>query len=430
MLDIIKHKRDGGELSAQQIEYFINGYTKGDIPDYQSSALLMAIYFNSMNDAETAALTMSMAASGDTIDLSPIKGVKVDKHSSGGVGDKTTLIITPIVAACGVPVAKMSGRALGHTGGTIDKLEAIPGYKTELSIEKFIDIVSRVGCSVVGQTGQLAPADKLLYALRDVTATVESIPLIAASIMSKKLAAGCDCILLDVKVGSGAFMSTLEQASELAKRMVAIGEHAGKRTVALITDMDSPLGNAVGTSLEVKESVEVLQGKGAADLTELCVALSANMLVLGGKGNLEQCEVLVRNALESGAAFAKLIEMVEAHQGDISVLKDTSKLENASIIHPIYSKGEGFIGSIHTSSIGEAAGILGAGRATKAETIDHCAGVILSAKTGDYVKVGDLLCTLHTNKAEQINSAEEIIQKAYFICEKSPISKPIILDKV
>lgn len=430
MLDIIKHKRDGGELSAQQIEYFINGYTKGDIPDYQSSALLMAIYFNSMTDAETAALTMSMAASGDTIDLSPIKGVKVDKHSSGGVGDKTTLIITPIVAACGVPVAKMSGRALGHTGGTIDKLEAIPGYKTELSIEKFIDIVSRVGCSVVGQTGQLAPADKLLYALRDVTATVESIPLIAASIMSKKLAAGCDCILLDVKVGSGAFMSTLEQASELAKRMVAIGEHAGKRTVALITDMDSPLGNAVGTSLEVKESVEVLQGKGAADLTELCVALSANMLVLGGKGNLEQCEVLVRNALGSGAAFAKLLEMVEAHQGDIRVLKDTSKLEKASIIYPIYAKSEGYIGSIHTSSIGEAAGILGAGRATKAETIDHCAGVILSAKTGDYVKVGDLLCTLHTNKAEQINAAEEIIQKAYFICEKSPISKPIILDKV
>ena len=329
MYDIIAKKRDGGELTEEEIKFFIRGYVAGEIPDYQASALLMAIYFKGMTAKETAQLTMSMANSGETVDLSSIDGIKVDKHSTGGVGDKTTLIVAPIVASLGVRVAKMSGRGLGHTGGTIDKLESIPGMQTSIDREEFFSIVRKVGVSVIGQSGNLVPADKKLYALRDVTATIDSIPLIASSIMSKKIAAGSDCILLDVKTGSGAFMKTFDDSIRLAEAMVSIGEHVGRRTVALITDMDRPLGDAIGNSLEVCEACETLKGRGPNDLATVCTELAANMLYLAGKGTVGECRKAAADQMKNGAGFAKLKEMVAAQGGDTAVLDDYAKFQQA-----------------------------------------------------------------------------------------------------
>ena len=329
MFDVIAKKRDGETLSKEELQFVIDGYVSGQIPDYQMSALLMAIYLRGMTDQETAQLTDIMAHSGDMVDLSAIHGVKVDKHSTGGVGDKTTLVITPIVAACGVKIAKMSGRGLGHTGGTVDKMESVPGTRTSLDRQEFFDQVNRIGISVIGQSGNLAPADKKIYALRDVTATIGCVPLIASSIMSKKLAAGSDCILLDVKTGNGAFMKTLEGSIQLAQAMVAIGTHNGRKVAALITDMDTPLGYNIGNSLEVIESVEVLKGHGPADLTEVCYQLAANMLLLAGKGTLAECRKMAEEAVASGAAYEKLKQMFAAQGGDVSVLDDPDSFAKA-----------------------------------------------------------------------------------------------------
>ena len=420
MYDIIMKKRNGEELDDAEIKFFIDGYVNGEIPDYQVSALLMAIYFKGMTAAETASLTLCMAKSGEMVDLSSIPGVKVDKHSTGGVGDKTTLIISPIVASLGVKVAKMSGRGLGHTGGTIDKLEAIPGFKTDLEREKFFEIVKNVGVSVIGQTGNLVPADKKLYALRDVTATIESIPLIASSIMSKKIAAGSDCILLDVKAGSGAFMKTVEDAIKLAKAMVEIGENVGRRTVALITDMDRPLGNAIGNSLEVIEACETLKSNGPKDLTEICLNLAANMLYLAGKGTVDECKILAQRAIDDGSAFRKLRDMVAAHGGNIVALQDYSKFKVAKIRYEVKAKKEGYISHINTESCGRAAVILGAGRETKESEIDFGAGIVLNKKVGDFVKCGEVIAVLYSESIEKCEEAENSLLKAIIILEIKP----------
>lgn len=377
MYDLIMKKRNGEALTEQEIQYMIREYVAGEIPDYQMSAFLMAVYFKGMTEEETLAMTQAVAHSGEMVDLSGIEGVKVDKHSTGGVGDKTTMIIAPIVAACGVKVAKMSGRGLGHTGGTVDKLESIPGLHTSLSREDFFNVVNQTGLSVIGQSGNLAPADKKLYALRDVTATVDSIPLIAVSIMSKKLAAGNDCILLDVKTGSGAFMKSIDDSIALAKEMVAIGENAGRKTVALITDMDIPLGHNIGNSLEVIEAVETLKGNGPEDLTEVCVHLASNMLFLAGKGTLEECRSLVREVIANGEALKRLAAMVEAQGGDSSVIFDTDKFEKAAYQHEVLAKKSGYITFMDTESCGIASAMLGAGRETKDSQIDFAAGIIL-----------------------------------------------------
>ncbi len=430
MYDIIRKKRDGGTLSRAQIAAFVRGVTDGSIPDYQTAALLMAIYFNGLTDEETAILTDEMAHSGDMVDLSPIDGVKVDKHSTGGVGDKTTLIVAPIVAACGVRVAKMSGRGLGHTGGTIDKLESIPGFCTSLSNERFFAVVRETGAAVVGQTGNLAPADKKLYALRDVTATVENTGLIAASIMSKKLAAGADAIVLDVKTGSGAFMKTVEDSEKLAAAMVAIGEHTGRRTVALITDMDRPLGFAIGNSLEVIEAVETLQGRGPADLTEVCLELAANMLALGGKGEIGACRALARETLESGRAFDAFCRMVEAQGGDSACLKDTGKFERAAIAHEVRAERAGWFAAMDTEAVGECSVVLGAGRETKDSPIDFAAGIRLVKKPGDRIKAGDVLAVLYTNDPAAAEPAEKRFLAAVRIGDEEPAAVPLIHARV
>lgn len=430
MYDLIMKKRSGLELTKEELTYMVSEYTKGEIPDYQMASMLMAIYFQGMTDEETAILTDCMAHSGDMVDLSPIKGIKVDKHSTGGVGDKTTLIVTPIVAACGVKVAKMSGCGLGHTGGTVDKLESIPGFLTDIPEEKFFEIVNKVGVSVIGQTGNLAPADKKMYALRDVTATVESIPLIAASIMSKKLAAGSDCILLDVKTGSGAFMKTVEDSTELAKKMVAIGEHNNRRTVALITDMDSPLGNYIGNALEVKEAVMTLRGEGPKDLTEVCVELAANMMYIAEKGSLEECKEQVKEAIRSGKALEKLKEFITAQGGDVSVIEDPANFEQAACHYEVKAEADGYINHINTEEIGIASMVLGAGRETKESIIDYSAGIFLEKKYGDVVKKGDVLGVLYTNNEASIESAARIFKKAYTIGETQPVYKPHIYARV
>lgn len=430
MYDLITKKRNGEVLTEQEIQFMITGYVAGDIPDYQMSAMLMAIYLKGMDDHETSVLTTAIAQSGDMVDLSGIKGIKVDKHSTGGVGDKTTLIIAPIVAACGVKVAKMSGRGLGHTGGTVDKMESIPNMNTSLSREDFFSIVNEVGLSVIGQSGNLAPADKKLYALRDVTATVESIPLIAASIMSKKIAAGSDCILLDVKTGSGAFMKTLEDSILLAKKMVAIGEHAGRRTVALITNMDIPLGNSIGNALEVIEAVDTLKGNGPKDLTEVSLNLASNMLYLAGKGSLEECMNMAKEAIESGKALDKLIAMVDAQGGDSSVIKDTSLFEKAPYSFEVKANSRGYITHINTEECGIASVVLGAGRETKESVIDYSAGIFLNHKIGAYVNEGDVIATLYASNQKLFEEANRMILDAYTINENKLEIEPLVYARV
>ena len=430
MYDLIMKKKNGEVLTKEEISYMVRDYVSGNIPDYQMSAMLMAICFQGMNEVETTEFTMEIAKSGDMVDLSAIEGVKVDKHSTGGVGDKTTLVIGPIVAACGVKVAKMSGRGLGHTGGTIDKLEAIPGMKLDLNQDKFFSVVNEVGVSVVGQSGNLAPADKKLYALRDVTGTVDSIPLIAASIMSKKLASGSNCILLDVKTGSGAFMKTLDGAIELAKCMVSIGEHAGRRTMAVITDMDIPLGRGIGNSLEVIEAIEVLKGKGPEDLTEVCLNLASNMLYLAGKGEIEECRNLAKETISSGAALQKLVEMVEAQEGDSSVILDTEKFDKAPYSYEVKSSEAGHIINMDTEKCGIASVVLGAGRETKDSEIDYSAGIVLDKKTGDYVNEGDTLAVLYASSKDLFSKAESILKSAYTLSKEKAEEEPLIFAKV
>lgn len=426
MYDLIEKKKCGQSLTTEEIQWMIQEYTDGNIPDYQMSAFLMSVYFKGMNDEEVTTLTEAMAHSGDMIDLSPIEGIKADKHSTGGVGDKTTLIIAPIVASCGIKIAKMSGRGLGHTGGTIDKLESIPGFRVALETQEFFDIVNKVGISVIGQSGNLAPADKKLYALRDVTATVDSLPLIAASIMSKKLAAGSDCILLDVKTGSGAFMKSIEDSIALAEKMVSIGTKAGRKIAALITNMDIPLGSAIGNSLEVIEAIQVLQGNGPADLTEVSCELAANMLYISGKGTMEECKALVQNAITSGAAIEKLKDMVRAQSGDVSVIEDTNNFKKAEYSYDVVARESGTITHINTEEVGLTSVVLGAGRETKESEIDYSAGIILRKKTGDTVQVGDTIATLYSSCFEKILDAEKMLLESYTI-EKDIQMEPIKL---
>ena len=430
MYELIMKKRNGAPLEDAEIQWLIKGFVGGEIPDYQMSAMLMAIWFRGMSDHELGVLTEAMAASGDQVDLSSIQGHKVDKHSTGGVGDKTTLVVIPIVAACGGRVAKMSGRGLGHTGGTIDKLEAIPGYRTTLDRQEFFRIVNEHGLAVVGQSGNLAPADKKIYALRDVTATVDSIPLIASSIMSKKLAAGSDCILLDVKTGSGAFMKTLDGSIELAQKMVAIGEHARRSTVALITDMDVPLGCAIGNSLEVVESVETLCGRGPADLTEVSLQLAADMLYLIGQGSRGVCRARAEKAIADGTAFAKLQEMVQAQGGDTAVLTDTAKFPQAPCRHEVRAERSGYITYMDTERCGLVSVELGAGRETKDSVIDPAAGIRLQKKYGDRVEAGDVLAVLYTSQPESIAAAERLYESAVIIGDAAPEKRPLIYARV
>ena len=430
MYDIIQKKRDGGVLSDAEIHWVIDGYIKGKIPDYQMSALCMAIYFRGMNLQETTALTFAVRDSGDTLDFSDIKGLRVDKHSTGGVGDKTSLVVTPIVASLGVKVAKMSGRGLGHTGGTIDKLEAIPGFKTDLPIDEFKKIVNEIGIAIVGQSAELAPADKLLYALRDVTATVDSLPLIVSSIMGKKLAADDDCIVLDVKTGSGSFMKTAEASKNLAQWMVEIGKRAGKRVRALITDMDRPLGYAIGNSLEVVEAIETLKGNGPADLTELCVALAAHILCLAEKGSYIECESMAKQAIENGTGLRMFADMVAAQGGDKEWILHPENFPKAKYSHEVKAEKDGYIIGVDTESYGVASLLLGAGRNTKEDVIDPTAGIMLCKKTGDFVKKGETLAILYSGKQSGFKGSEARLLQATKLGESAPEKQPLILDVV
>lgn len=430
MFDIIRKKRDGLALSEKEIQWFIDGYVKGEIPDYQASALCMAIYFKGMNVEETTALTFAIRDSGDKLKFNNIKGLRVDKHSTGGVGDKTSLVVTPIVATLGVKVAKMSGRGLGHTGGTVDKLEAIPGFKTDLPTEEFEEIVNRVGIAIVGQNATLAPADKLLYALRDVTATVDSLPLIVSSIMSKKLAADDDCVVLDVKTGSGSFMKTKEQSRELAEWMVAIGKAAGKRMRALITDMDRPLGHAIGNSLEVVEAIETLKGNGPEDLTELSVALAAHMLVISDRGSYEECERSVRRVIESKEALITFANMVEAQGGNKEWILHPELFPKAPYSLEVKAETCGYITGVDTEGYGTASLLLGAGRNTKEDKIDFAAGIKLIKKTGDEVKTGDAIAVLYTSDESRLAPAAKRLLNATSIGAKKPEGAPLIYDIV
>ena len=428
--DIIKKKRDGLELTDAEIRTFISGYVAGDIPDYQAAALCMAIYFRGMTPAETASLTLAIRDSGDTLHFEGIHGLRVDKHSTGGVGDKTSLAVAPIVAALGVKVAKMSGRGLGHTGGTVDKLEAIPGFRTDLTTAEFEAIVNEVGIAIVGQSADLAPADKLLYALRDVTATVDSLPLIASSIMGKKLAADDDCILLDVKTGSGAFMKSETDSRALAEAMVDIGRRAGKRVRALITDMDRPLGNAIGNSLEVVEAIETLRGNGPADFTELCIALATHMLVISDRGDEATCEADVRRVMADGSALATLAAMVKAQGGDAELIYHPEKFPAAPYSREVLSPADGYITSVDCEGYGTAALLLGAGRNRKEDVIDPAAGIILHAKTGDFAKAGQPIATLYTSKAELLDAAEAKLLTSTSIGRDKPVAHPLIMSVV
>lgn len=430
MYDIIDRKKNSEELTKSEIEYFVGGFTRDEIPDYQASALLMAIWFCGMNDRELADLTLSMAHSGDMINLDAVDGFTVDKHSTGGVGDKTTLIVAPAVAACGGKVAKMSGRGLGFTGGTIDKLESIPGFNTSVGEKEFIDNVNKIGLCIAGQTGEIAPADKKIYALRDVTATVDSIPLIASSIMSKKLAAGSKGIVLDVKCGSGAFMKTYEDAKLLAEKMTAIGQRAGRKTVALITNMDIPLGRAVGNALEVKEAVKILKNEQKDELYEVSVALAAHMLSLVNSKDIYECEKMVRLAIENGSALEKLKEAVGAQGGDISYIDDTSKFIDVSVCIEYKAEKSGYINKIDAQKIGRASVLLGAGREKKDDVIDFGAGIYLCKKTGDEVREGDTVARLYTNKNEYADSALAVIKEAFDYSQKKPYIGKTVLGTV
>ena len=430
MYDIIAKKRDGGVLDRAEIAFAVNGYVSGDVPDYQMSALLMAIYLRGMTDEETAVLTEVMARSGDMVDLSAIAGVKADKHSTGGVGDKTTLVIAPIVAACGVKIAKMSGRGLGHTGGTIDKMESVPGTRTSLTQEEFFRQVNDIGIAVIGQSGQIAVADKKLYALRDVTATVGCIPLIASSIMSKKLAAGSDAILLDVTMGDGAFMKNLDDAIELARLMVSIGTAHGRKVAALITDMDKPLGHNIGNALEVAESIAVLKGRGPADLTEVCLQLASNMLVLAGRGDLTACRALAERALADGTAFVKCRQMFAAQGGDTACIDDPGKLAAATYRYALTAQGEGYIAKNDVEKIGNASVLLGAGRIKKEDAIDFAAGIVMHKKLGDYVRPGDAICTFYADDPALFPAAEEMYRGGLILSDTKPALPPLVYARV
>ena len=427
MYDIIQHKRDNKELSGEEIQFFVEEYTAGNIPDYQAAALAMAIFFNGMTPEETAALTLAMAHSGDVMDLSPIKGVKVDKHSTGGVGDKTSLVLGPMVAALGVPVAKMSGRGLGHTGGTIDKLESFPGFQTGIPEQEFFDNVNRIGIAIAGQTGNLAPADKKLYALRDVTATVESIPLIASSIMSKKIAAGADVIVLDVKVGSGAFMKDEESAVKLADTMVRIGDNVGKKTMAVVSDMAEPLGYAVGNALEVKEAIDTLAGNGPQDLYELCLELGSHMVAGAGKAqNCAEAKEMLAGTIKDGSALRKLAELVEAQGGNPEAVYDTELLPKASIEYEYRADTEGYVSRIVCDIVGTSAMVLGGGRENKDSVIDLSVGIVLEAKKGAYVHKGDVLARFYANDENKLSDAVKRFADAYVIEDTKPAGSRLI----
>lgn len=430
ILDIINKKKRGEELSSEEIYFFVEGYTKGMIKDYQMSALLMSIYFKGMSDKEINTLTMAMVESGDQIDLSSIEGIKVDKHSTGGVGDKVSLIIIPLVAALGVPVAKMSGRGLGHTGGTIDKLESIPGFNIELTMEKFIENVNKYKMAIVGQTGNLTPADKKIYALRDVTGTIDSIPLIASSIMSKKIASGSDAIVLDVKVGSGAFMKTLDEARDLAKEMVSIGKGLGKNTVAVLTNMNEPLGHEVGNANEVKEAIEALSGKGSKDLLNVSVTIASYMALLAGAfDSLEKAEKKIYEIIGNGTALDMFADLVEIQGGNRKAVFDTDLLPTAKLEIPVVSKKKGYVHEIKAEEIGTSAMLLGAGRSEKEDLLDYGAGVSLKKKVGDSVNEGDVLCILLSNK-ENYSDAYDKALDAFVIEENKPDKISYILDVI
>ncbi len=425
--DIILKKRSGEALDKEEIDFFIKGYVDGSIPDYQASALLMAIWFNGMDPQETTDLTLSMVASGDTIDLSGIKGIKVDKHSTGGVADTTTLLAAPLVAACGGRVAKMSGRGLGHTGGTLDKLESIPGLSIEQTMNAFQDLVNSIGLSVIGQTGNLVPADKKLYALRDVTVTVDNMSLIAASIMSKKIASGADAIVLDVKTGSGAFMKTAEESYELARAMVDIGKLVGRRTVALVTDMNQPLGNAVGNALEVQEAIEILRGGHPGDLKKVAFALSAWMLRLAGIAETESdAMAMLTKALESGDALEALSKMIKAQGGDEAVCRDVLKLPQAEKLVPVKADADGWISEMDNTEIGISAMLLGAGRQTKSDVIDPAVGLWMKKRLGDKVSAGEEIAVFHVNDEKNLGEAVSRFKAAVKISGKAPEKLPLI----
>lgn len=430
MYDIIKNKRDGKELTGDEIRWFIENYVKGEIPDYQASALCMAIYFRGMNVREITDLTFAVRDSGDILNFSGVQGIRADKHSTGGVGDKTSLVVAPIVASYGVKVAKMSGRGLGHTGGTIDKLESIDGFRTDLTEEEFLRVVNEVGVAIVGQNAELAPADKKLYALRDVTATVDSMPLMVSSIMGKKLAADDDCIVLDVKTGSGAFLKTVEKSTELARIMVEIGKRAGKKTLALITDMDIPLGYAVGNSLEVIEAINTLKGNGPEDFKHVCIELAAHMLYLADKGSVEECRVLARNAIESRSALNVFRSMVKAQGGNADLVDDTDKFRKTAYKKAVVAQEEGYISHMNTEGYGVASLLLGAGRNAIGEAINYASGIIISKKTGDFVARGDVLAYMFADEEYRFENAERKILDSITITKDKPEIRPLILGVV
>ncbi len=429
IVDIIEKKRNGGELSKEEIEFFIHGYVNEDIPDYQISPLLMAIWFNGMNDRETTDLTLAMVASGDTVDLSSIPGTKVDKHSTGGVADTTTLIVGPLVAAAGGRMAKMSGRGLGHTGGTLDKLESIPGFKVSQSMERFAEIVKDCGFSIIGQTGNLVPADKKLYALRDVTATVDNVSLIAGSVMSKKIASGSDKIVLDVKTGSGAFMQDTEGSIALAKTMVNIGNLAGRETHAIVSDMNQPLGNAVGNALEVQEAIEILQGSHDGDLKEVSFTLAAKMLVLGGAASTEdEARTKLQKAIESGEALRRFARMIELQGGDLEITEDVERLPRAESLVPLKAEETGYLASFNTVDLGISAMILGAGRMKKEDNIDPAVGYWMKKRLGDHVEKGETIAEFHVNAKDNLDEAMSRFKSGMRISKEKPEAPPLIYE--